>query len=485
MNGVEIRPARALERSLQSGGEDLRPKRKDIVFSKYCSHGPLAKDIRLCVDPCRQPTCVWCKQHGVFDYKNRTTFERDSLPEVANTWVSDDIHMAKTLAREDVSTSMKATMDLISEYIPREQWSSMYWHASPSCIEGSTANMQKRNVKEFVKLTLWTLSLMKQCRPGMWTLEQIPVIARYVMLETPYAEVLNMREFTAQTSDRKRLIASKRDLKLQKLSAEEYKEKFISPKRMLMEAYDLMDKEIELIRNGHNYVRSAEEPAYTITGNPIQYGPQGPDMKPVKTPELLRMMDIKKGDFQFPDDLNATMMLKLCCQCIPPSFSEEMTVAVLNTWHDANKKNIHNHFEDIFHGFGVESEIFAGDPMAMRTGWDELRDNVVPDIAMVMDQDTWRIGRVAEHDHEKKRKLVCLAYNMAVAWYDEDAVCKPDGRLNTRHMTKEDLAKASVKAHTMQTEYAQEPLNMSVIDLPDICKDVRPRPDRNREDPKY
>ncbi|EGB04303.1 hypothetical protein AURANDRAFT_67350, partial [Aureococcus anophagefferens] len=504
MNGVEIRPARALERSLQSGGEDLRPKRKDIVFSKYCSHGPLAKDIRLCVDPCRQPTCVWCKQHGVFDYKNRTTFERDSLPEVANTWVSDDIHMAKTLAREDVSTSMKviektmkqqgmlqpptkrmftsltwvpakfsrndrdivaaglwdsccnrafidehffktlcarrvmpdlkqhkrvtcystatlslrpgeervikvkfsakipegqwvddqydcaikgewadnphtddpenhrngmvlvgrsrtdiggfmwegdgtrhgqtyvknthqnlpiriergqelgetnvisgvvtgsadsrtgevfhldddatkqvaerassvehkfsklkwlpltfiqvivfysgiggfdkglqrawekhgaafkvvlaidncelsneihrntfpgvtvvnhilgksfkATMDLISEYIPREQWSSMYWHASPSCIEGSTANMQKRNVKEFVKLTLWTLSLMKQCRPGMWTLEQIPVIARYVMLETPYAEVLNMREFTAQTSDRKRLIASK------------------------------------------------------------------------------------------------------------------------------------------------------------------------------------------------------------------------------------------------------------------------------------
>ncbi|EGB04300.1 hypothetical protein AURANDRAFT_67346 [Aureococcus anophagefferens] len=408
---------------------------------------------------------------------------------IDNCELSNEIHQntfpGVTVVNHILGKSFKTTMDLISEYVPREQWSSMYWHASPSCIEGSTANMQKRNVKEFVKLTLWTLSLMRQCRPGMWTLEQIPVIARYVMLETPYAEVLNMREFTAQTSDRKRLIASKRDLKLQKLSAEEYKEKFISPKRMLMEAYDLIDKEIELIRNGHNYVRSAEEPAYTITGNPIQYGPQGPDMKPVKTPELLRMMDIEEGDFQFPDDLNATRMLKLCCQCIPPSFSEEMTVAVLNTWHDSNKKNIHNHFEDIFHGFGVESEIFAGDPVAMRTGWDELRDNVVPDIAMVMDQDTWRIGRVAEHDHEKKRKLVCLAYNMAVAWYDEDAVCKPDGRLNTRHMTKEDLAKASVKAHTMQTEYAQEPLNMSVIDLPDICKDVRPRPDRNREDPKY
>ena len=79
-------------------------------------------------------------------------------------------------------------------------------------------------------------------------MEQIPVIARYVMLETPYAEVLNMREFTAQTSDRKRLIASKRDLKLQKLSAEEYKEKFISPKRMLMEAYDLILTQLQRLR---------------------------------------------------------------------------------------------------------------------------------------------------------------------------------------------------------------------------------------------
>ena len=64
---MEIRPARALERSLQSGGENLRPKRKDIEFSKYCTHGPLAKDIRLCKDPCRQPTCVWCKEHGIYD----------------------------------------------------------------------------------------------------------------------------------------------------------------------------------------------------------------------------------------------------------------------------------------------------------------------------------------------------------------------------------------------------------------------------------
>ena len=73
-----------------------------------------SQDIRLCKDPCRQPTCVWCRQHGIYDYKNGTTSESDLLPEVANTWVSDDIHMAKTLAKEDVSTSGQ-TADQINE----------------------------------------------------------------------------------------------------------------------------------------------------------------------------------------------------------------------------------------------------------------------------------------------------------------------------------------------------------------------------------
>tara|TARA_B100000482_G_scaffold163045_1_gene126189 strand:+ start:218 stop:394 length:177 start_codon:yes stop_codon:yes gene_type:complete len=57
---------------------------------------------------------VWCRQHGIYDYKNGTTSESDLLPEVANTWVSDDIHMAKTLAKEDVSTSGQ-TADQINE----------------------------------------------------------------------------------------------------------------------------------------------------------------------------------------------------------------------------------------------------------------------------------------------------------------------------------------------------------------------------------
>ena len=103
--------------------------------------------------------------------------------------------------KHELGKSWKATMNLIRVYVPEERWPSMYWHSSPSCLQGSTANMKGKNMKEFVKLTKWTLSLMKKCKPGMWTMEQIPVIFRYVALETPHAEVMNMREFTAQTLD--------------------------------------------------------------------------------------------------------------------------------------------------------------------------------------------------------------------------------------------------------------------------------------------
>ena len=35
--------------------------------------------------------------------------------------------------------------------------------------------MQKRDVKEFVRLTKWTITFFKKCKPRMWTIEQIPV----------------------------------------------------------------------------------------------------------------------------------------------------------------------------------------------------------------------------------------------------------------------------------------------------------------------
>ena len=75
-------------------------------------------------------------------------------------------------------------------------------------------------------------------------MEQIGRIKSYVVRLTPYANVINMRKFTGITSDRKRLIASKRPLhKLQELDDDEYKRRFKSPRQSLQGEYGNLPKE--------------------------------------------------------------------------------------------------------------------------------------------------------------------------------------------------------------------------------------------------
>ena len=42
--------------------------------------------------------------------------------------------------------------------------------------------MQKRDVKEFVRLTKWAVTFFQKYKLRMWTLEQIPVAARYMFI---------------------------------------------------------------------------------------------------------------------------------------------------------------------------------------------------------------------------------------------------------------------------------------------------------------
>ena len=99
---------------------------------------------------------------------------------------------------------------------------------------------------------------------------------------SPYVNRINMREYTAQTSDCWRAIASKRDLKMQKAARRGVLEKFRSTKAVLLGAYALRDEEIKLLRNSVRYARSVDGPAYTITSSPIQYASNGANMKSTK-----------------------------------------------------------------------------------------------------------------------------------------------------------------------------------------------------------
>ena len=45
---------------------------------------------------------------------------------------------------------------------------------------------------------------------------------------------------------------------------------------------------------------------------------------------------------------------------------------------------------------------------------------------MVLVDGTWRIGRVAEDDTDRNRKLVCTAHNMQADWYESNVVLRPE-----------------------------------------------------------
>jgi len=223
------------------------------------------------------------------------------------------------VVKHKLGVSFKRTLDLVAKYVPRDTWWLTYWHASPSCLEGSSANFNKQNFREFIRNTKWILQLFQQAKPGRWTMEQIARAARYVTRLTPYARVVNMRLYNAQTSNRSRLIASKRNLQhLEPLTAKEYNSKFKSPKQLILEAYDERDNDELILKNGFNYVRDAEEPAFTVTSNALRYGTEDQDMKVIKSRELLKMMDIDIDEWELPEEImsNQSKLLRIGCQCV-------------------------------------------------------------------------------------------------------------------------------------------------------------------------
>mmetsp|Transcript_30584 Transcript_30584/g.94594 ORF Transcript_30584/g.94594 Transcript_30584/m.94594 type:complete len:98 (+) Transcript_30584:975-1268(+) len=73
-----------------------------------------------------------------------------------------------------------------------------------------------------------------------------------------------------------------------------------------------------MLKNGFNYVRDAEEPAFTVTSNALRYGTEDQDMKVIKSRELLKMMDIDIDEWELPEEImsNQSKLLRIGCQCV-------------------------------------------------------------------------------------------------------------------------------------------------------------------------
>mmetsp|Transcript_31077 Transcript_31077/g.96125 ORF Transcript_31077/g.96125 Transcript_31077/m.96125 type:complete len:333 (-) Transcript_31077:4407-5405(-) len=236
-----------------------------------------------------------------------------------------------TTVQHTLGKSVETTLELVGRYVPKEKWPLMYWHGSPSCKEGSTINLFNQDINKFVKSTKWMISLFRTANPGSWTVEQISRILTYLKNEPVWVRNLDMHEFTAMSSKRRRTIASKNELVFKKLTQDQLENKMVSPKSILGRTHNLNPDAPLLLKSSMGYIRDATKPAFTVTGSTQSFGHSEAQMARVSPKIMLQLMDIDESEWTWPEGMSETAKLKMGAQSIPSSFGVEMALAVHNS----------------------------------------------------------------------------------------------------------------------------------------------------------
>ena len=125
------------------------------------------------------------------------------------------------VVQHELGVSHTKSLQMISRHVPEDTWHLVYIHSSPACVDGSSMNLLNKNMQEFVRLTRWTIKLMRMMNPGRWTLENASRIKKYLTgVELCWAENVKMEEITGMSSCRKKTIASDRECTLKTLTKE-------------------------------------------------------------------------------------------------------------------------------------------------------------------------------------------------------------------------------------------------------------------------
>ena len=105
-------------------------------------------------------------------------------------------------------------------HIPRAIQAQLAW----SIVTGTIAPIRISCVLDWKRQVTGIGSIVM--KPKCYTLEQIPLIERYVARLLIESRKVNMQDFNAMPSQRRRLISSSMPLNLEKLSSDEYKVKY-------------------------------------------------------------------------------------------------------------------------------------------------------------------------------------------------------------------------------------------------------------------
>ena len=118
---------------------------------------------------------------------------------------------------------------------------------------------------------------------------------------------LNMHDYNAMPSNRRRVIGSSAPLGLERLSSAEYKKLYKSPLQVARahcaesEQPDFTQVDNVMMMNAFNHIKKGEEPTFTITSTAIRAGSSCAEMVPLETALCLKFMHINVGDCKFGD----------------------------------------------------------------------------------------------------------------------------------------------------------------------------------------
>lgn len=86
-------------------------------------------------------------------------------------------------------------------------------------------------------------------------------------------------------------------------------------------------EDVLLVKQAFGYVRSADDPAFTVTGSPLRYGTSGSTTQRFENTMLAKMQQADLSKWEIPEDLNIieTQELRLVAQCFPVGFGEVIT----------------------------------------------------------------------------------------------------------------------------------------------------------------
>ena len=166
-------------------------------------------------------------------------------------------------------TDTEDSLHVIARYLPRRLWSRAWVHASPSCRLASNANSRRDEAKA-VQTTGWAMNLLKQMQPAVWTMEQAPTMCDYFIGEAEYVENVRMMHYCALPQDRARMIASNREITLERRRQDPP-----TVRRTLAERKGWPrqpDSSSHRIRNSYANERSVDDVAFTITSGRHQAG---------------------------------------------------------------------------------------------------------------------------------------------------------------------------------------------------------------------